>query len=43
MLALRDGTIVPVPIAEVAGRKSLVPADHPLINAGRLVGTCFGD
>ena len=43
MLALQAGAIVPVPIADVAGRKRLVPVDHPLVTAARLVGTCFGD
>jgi len=43
MLALQGGSIVPVPLAEVAGNKRLVPVDHPLIGAARLVGTCFGD
>ena len=43
MLALQGAAIAPVPIKEVAGRKKLVPPDHPLINAARLVGTSFGD
>ncbi len=43
MLAVRQGGIVPVPIEEVAGEKKLIPADHPLIAAARLVGTHFGD
>ncbi len=43
MLALQGGVLKHVPIAEVAGRKRLVPLDHPLVAAGRLVGTSFGD
>ena len=43
MLALQGNRIKPVPIQEVAGRKRLVPADHPLIATARLVGTSFGD
>jgi 6-phosphofructokinase len=43
MLALQGSRIARVPIAEVAGRKRLVPANHPLIAASRLVGTSFGD
>lgn len=43
MLALQGNRIVRVPIAEVAGRKRLVPPQHPLITAGRRVGTSFGD
>ena len=33
----------PVPLEEVAGRKKLVPLDHPWLAAARLVDTCFGD
>ena len=43
MLALQGNHIARVPIAEVAGRKRLVSPDHPLISAGRRVGTSFGD
>jgi len=43
MLALQSNRLKLVPIAEVAGRKRLVPVDHALIAAGRRVGTCFGD
>jgi 6-phosphofructokinase 1 len=43
MLALQGNRLQLVPIAEVAGRKRLVPLDHPLIAAARRVGTCFGD
>jgi ATP-dependent phosphofructokinase / diphosphate-dependent phosphofructokinase len=43
MLALRNNEVRPVPLKDVAGRKKLVPLDHPLIKAARLVGTTFGD
>ena len=43
MVAYRNGVCVPVPLAEVVGRKKLVPADHHLIHCARQVGTCFGD
>ena len=43
MLAVRGQEIVPVPLEEVAGNKKLVPLDHPLVKAARLVGTSFGD
>ena len=43
MVAYRNGICVPVPLAEVVGRKKLVPADHHLIHCARQVGTCFGD
>ncbi len=42
MVAYRKGACTPVPLEEVAGKRNLVPADHELINAARLVGTCFG-
>lgn len=43
MLAVRGSEVVPVPLEEVAGNKKLVPLDHPLVKAARLVGTSFGD
>ena len=43
MAAVRGEAIVPVPLEEVAGRKKLVPLDHPWIHSARLVDTCFGD
>ena len=42
MLAVRAGEVVPVPLDAVAGRKKLVPPDHPLVRAAELVGTRFG-
>jgi ATP-dependent phosphofructokinase / diphosphate-dependent phosphofructokinase len=38
----RDGTRA-VPLAEVVGKRNLVPKDHPWVLAARLVGTCMGD
>lgn len=38
----RDGTRA-VPLAEVVGKKNLVPKDHPWVVAARQVGTCLGD
>jgi 6-phosphofructokinase 1 len=43
MMAVRGSEIVPVPLEEIAGKKNLVPPDHPLIESARLVGTSFGD
>jgi len=43
MLALHGTTIRTVPISEVSGKKKLVPRDHPLVKAARLVGTSFGE
>ncbi len=43
MVAARgDGTEV-VPLEEVAGRRKLVPVDHPWVASARHVGTCLGD
>ncbi len=43
MVAVQGGQVVPVPLAEVAGTKKLVPLDHPLVAAARAVDTSFGD
>ncbi|MHC4176095.1 MAG: 6-phosphofructokinase [Planctomycetota bacterium] len=43
MLAVQNREIQPVPLEAVAGKKKLVPPDHPLVECARLVGTCFGD
>jgi 6-phosphofructokinase 1 len=43
MVAARGDGAEAVPLEEVAGKKKLVPADHPWIQAARLVGTSFGD
>ena len=43
MVAYRNGLCVPVPLKEIVGQRKLVPADHPLIDCGRKIGTCFGD
>ena len=43
MMSVKGSEIVPVPLEEVAGKKKLVPLDHPLVKAARLVGTGFGD
>ncbi len=43
MVALQGGETVPVPLKDVAGKKKLVPPDHPWIESARLVETCFGD
>jgi ATP-dependent phosphofructokinase / diphosphate-dependent phosphofructokinase len=42
MIAARGDNITPIPIEEVAGKKNLVPANHPLIQSARLVGASFG-
>jgi 6-phosphofructokinase 1 len=43
MAAVRRDEIAPVPLEEVAGKKKLVPLDHPWVASARLVDTCFGD
>lgn len=43
MVAARGDGIEPVPIEEVAGKRKLVPADHPWVQSARHVGTSFGD
>ena len=43
MVAMEQGRIVSVPLAEVAHRQRLVPMDHPLVSAARDVGTFLGD
>lgn len=43
MVAKRGEEFVPVPLKDVAGKKRVVPLDHPLIQAARAVNTCLGD
>ena len=43
MVALVNGVPVGVPLGDVAGKIKKVPTDHPLLQAAREVGTCFGD
>lgn len=43
MVASRGRSVTPVPLEEVAGKKNLVPPDHPWVKTARLVGTCLGD
>ena len=43
MVAARGEGVKPVPIAEVAGKLKLVPADHPWVASARRVGTSLGD
>lgn len=43
MVAMQEGRITTIALSEVADRLKTVPADHPLVDTARLVGTCFGD
>ena len=43
MVASRGEGTEPVPLDQVAGKRHLVPTDHPWVQAARSVGTSFGD
>ena len=43
MVAIRGEGTEPVALADVAGKKKLVPLDHPQLLSARRVGTNFGD
>jgi 6-phosphofructokinase 1 len=43
MIAVRADKCVAVPLKDVAGKRKVIPPDHPWIKAARLVGTCLGD
>jgi len=43
MVALIDGHITTLDLANVAGKLKLVPKDHNLIKSAKSLGTCFGE
>jgi phosphofructokinase-like protein len=43
MVSLRDGRIVSVPLAEVAGKLKLIDPLDPMVLQAKNIGTCFGD
>ena len=43
MVAMRNGAVVPVPLAEATASQRTVPPDHEMVRAARAVGTSFGD
>ena len=43
LVVMKGRTVTHIPLEEAEGKQRLVPVDHPLILAGRNVGTCFGD
>ena len=43
LVAARGSGTATVPLEQVAGRKNLVPLDHPWVRSARLVGVCLGD
>jgi ATP-dependent phosphofructokinase / diphosphate-dependent phosphofructokinase len=42
MIAIRGNGTELVPLKDVAGKKKVVPEDHPWVLSARLVGTCLG-
>lgn len=43
MIAMQNGSSVPVKLEDVAGRRKTVPLDHPWVEAARHLGVCMGD
>lgn len=43
MVGYDSGLCKAIPLVEVAGKRKIVPPDHPMIASARLVGTCLGD
>ena len=43
LVAIQNNKIVAVPLKDVAGKVKNVPLDHPMLLAGRNLGTSFGD
>ena len=43
LVAVRGEGTEPVPLDEVAGRRKVVPLDHPWLTAARRLGICLGD
>lgn len=43
MVGVKKNSLVKVPLNEVAKGPKTVPLNHPMIKAGRSLGTCFGD
>ncbi len=43
MVAARGAGVKPVPLEEVAGKRKVIPVDHPWLDSARAVGTCLGD
>ena len=43
MTALKDNLVVPVPLADIAGKTRRVSPEDQLIKDARLLDTCFGD
>jgi len=43
MVAARGDGMEPVPLKLVAGKRKMIPMDHPWLESARSVGTCLGD
>ncbi len=43
LVVMKGRTVTHIALQEAANKQRLVPLDHPLIDAARNVGTCFGD
>ncbi len=43
MVAVRDQDLISLPLDDVAGRRKVVPRDHPWIVSARTLGISFGD
>ena len=42
MVGMQNNRVVPVPLADVAGKLRLVPPDSPVVASARALGTSFG-
>jgi len=43
LVVMKGRTVTDIPLEDAENKQRLVPTDHPLIQAARNVGTCFGD
>jgi 6-phosphofructokinase 1 len=43
MVGARGEGVEAVPLAEIVGKRKMIPGDHPWIISARNVGTCLGD
>jgi hypothetical protein len=43
MIGVRGGAPIAVDLAEVAGKRRVVPLDHPLVQTLRRLNICLGD
>ncbi len=43
MVAARGDGVKAVPLEDVAGKRKVIPVDHPWVESARAVGTCLGD